>query len=179
MKKIIISVVLMFCILSVPAMAINPYDLKGNGNCAYFAWEIMDMYYPVSFKVSGQYNAKDWIGLDGQQKDKYRLELFNDPQVGDFVIFAANIPGQSGWRGHVAFVEGVEEKVSVNFFTRQVQKETWINVIESNDYANKKYYPYAYEDCFFRYNRILIDRDGMSVFGENEVKFLRLVEGET
>ena len=173
MKKLIISA-LMFLILTVPAMA-NPYSLYGNGNCAYFAWELMNLYYPVEFNIPREYNAKDWVKLDGQEKDGYKLELFDDPQAGDFVIFAADVPGQSKWRGHVAFVESVEKKININFFSGKVQKETWINVIESEDYAEKKYYPLTYKNCYFGYGRILLERDGESRFSNDEVSFLRLV----
>ena len=49
---------------SQPAQA-NPYDLFGEGNCAYFCWDMMDRFWPEMFPVRRHWDAKDWVKLNG------------------------------------------------------------------------------------------------------------------
>ena len=113
----------------------NPYDLFGEGNCAYFYWDMMDRFWPEMFPVQRHWDAKDWVKLNGAIEGDYTAELIDLENIspGDFVIFPYSFDMP---RGHVCFVLGVEGDNVV--------------VLESSNYASSYEFPYKLNNCRFR-----------------------------
>ncbi|SFH33815.1 CHAP domain-containing protein [Desulfotomaculum arcticum] len=130
----------------------NPYDLFGKGNCAYFAWDMMDLFWPVTFEVPGAYDAKDWVDLVGskvtQNGKMYKLIKDKTPQVGDIVVFSDKDIGFS--RGHVAFVTGINQNCSFDVKNKDFKTDIDIQVMESANYASNYNFPNMYEKCLYR-----------------------------
>ncbi len=166
-------------LVAVPSSArSNPYNLFGNGNCAYLAWEIADIYYPASFHVPGSYDAIDWARLAGKTAEadgvEYELVIADEPQAGDFMIYSPYF--RSSKRGHIAFVCGVTERTDINLVKREVIRETYLEVLESTDYASDLYYNFKHKNCLFRYHKILYKSGDDYMHEPGQIRFLRLVK---
>ena len=135
-KSLTVLMLSLFLIVpfSQPVQA-NPYDLFGEGNCAYFCWDMMDRFWPEMFPVQREWDAKDWVKLEQQKEGEYTADLIqlDDIKPGDFIIFpySSNMP-----RGHVCFVLGVENNDII--------------VLESSNYAGNWEFPYILNQCRFR-----------------------------
>ena len=73
----------------------NPYDLFGEGNCAYFCWDMMDRFGLKCFPSSVSGTLKTGIKL-GPKRGEYTADLIqlDDIKPGDFIIFpySSNMP---------------------------------------------------------------------------------------
>lgn len=132
----------------------NPYNLYGRGNCCYFCWDMMNLYWPVMFKINREWDAKDWIKLEGAVSDDYRVVVrdLSDVRYGDFIVF----PYSSRWnKGHVCFVLFVDVGSGV------------VVVVESSNYAGESY-RYELNDCRYRvgvYEFEMLERNKVKVLG--------------
>ena len=50
---------------------------------------------------------------------------------------------------------GVTERTDINLVKREVIRETYLEILESTDYASDLYYNFKYKNCLFRYHKIL------------------------
>lgn len=151
-------VLLIFLIALVRPAAANPYDLYGNGNCAYFCWDMMDQHWPAAFKVDREWDAAEWIRLNGQTSGEYQAQItdFEDPQCGDFLVW----PRSSRWpMGHVSYVLLVDGATAT--------------VAESSNYANGGDYPLVLDGC--RYRVKVYDYSRLELGG---VKILKCIKRE-
>jgi len=135
--KIAVLILLFLFTFCQPAAAYNPYDLFGHGNCAYFCYDMMVLFWPEAFEVRRWWDAKDWVQLDDMEQGEYQAELvsLSGVKFRDFII----IPGSKRGRyGHVCFVLTV------------VSDSHTVTVAESSNFADAKKYPYVYNNCRFR-----------------------------
>lgn len=153
MKRTLIIILMAAFLAAAPgAVSANPYNLFGNGNCAYFACEMMEKFWPASFAVPGSYDAKDWTRLVGQTSYRngkyYEICQTNEPRPGDFIVW----PGtQDNVRGHVAFILEVEYNSTYNVAEDSFAVYTSYRVAESVNYAGEDF-PDKWQDyCRYRY----------------------------
>lgn len=150
MKKLlliasIITTVLLVTMFSVfvPYVYGNPYGLFGEGNCAKFAYDCMDAFWPMTPDIDGDWDAYKWTQLIGQQKDGYVVEQVYNPQPGDVYVLPKT---EQTERGHVGMVVGINWSYSLERGTKQ----TNYAVIESNNNATYPDYPLMYRGCRYR-----------------------------
>lgn len=143
-KSVILLVLAMiflfvFAVPAEPAEPENPYDLYGQGNCVYFCWGMMDVFWPETFKVEFWWDAREWLNLDGAEQGNYCavLKSLKEIQPMDFLIAPASTRTP---RGHTSFVLGVDPE------------DKSVLVVESTMYADDKNYPYMYSNCRFRFH---------------------------
>lgn len=130
----------------------NPYSLYGQGNCAYFAHEMMNKYWPVNFDIPRNYDACEWVKLAGQEQrswdgTKYRLCATDRPVAGDLIVWPATGDNR---RGHVAFITEVLYVCDIDFDTWEADFYTEYEVLESANYADEFYFSYILNQCRYR-----------------------------
>ncbi len=144
-RKTLLTLILVVVFLGVfaptakPAEQENPYDLFGKGNCVYFCWDMMDAFWPETFKVEFWWDAWEWFNLDGAEQGNYKacLKSLDEVSPKDFIIIPASAKNR---HGHVSFVLGVDPE------------DKSVLVVESTMYADNKNYPYMYNNCRFRFH---------------------------
>lgn len=161
--------ILYLCSFIIPGQAnANPYSLYGQGNCAYFSYEMMERFWPVNLPITRDYDAKDWADLIGTTVSEgnltYRIYAADTVMPGDFMV----MPKTSEYpKGHISFVIGVTEKHDIDIKNSKCEKYTHIDVVESSDYAERKDFPMELDDgCLYRYY-------SYSYVQADEVTFLR------
>jgi hypothetical protein len=146
MKKllIIILALIMLCTATISTHA-NPFPIYKGGNCTYFTYECIDIYWDVTPNIPRSWNAYEWINLIDQQKDGYIIKQVEKPTVGDIFV----IPQSELYPlGHVGYIVGETQEI----FLFDGTYETSYKVIESSMYSDDTMFPYEYKSCRYRYH---------------------------
>lgn len=157
MKKVLLTIVLLLCLLTSHAgTAANPYSLFGYGNCVYFGYEMMNKYWPVTFNVPDSYDAWKWAKLEGRKEESYQICFTDRPIAGDFIIWPAT---KTNPYGHLAFITQAYYLYDIDLKTWEVDKCTVYKVLESTNYADAGTFPLNFRFC--RYREFFYTREGL------------------
>lgn len=141
-KHLAIAVItaIFLCLTLAPVWA-NPYSLYRQGNCVYFAYEMIYKFWPVTFDVPRKYDACEWIKLVGQEQKqcgkRYRLCTTDRPIAGDFIVWPAI--GENKY-GHIAFITEVRYIYRIDLDTWETENYRGYEVLESAMYPDKFFF---------------------------------------
>ena len=123
----------------------NPYSIYGHGNCVRFTYDCIDIYWEMDPIIPGSWDACQWTGLIGQEKDGYRIEQVDEPAVGDIFILPKS---ETYPLGHVGMIVGLSWQIWLNDGTYEI----CYRVIESFMYVTDEWSALEYHGCLYKYS---------------------------